>query len=764
MKWTYDWLQDYLQTDAAPEQIADALTSLGLEVEDVETLPRPIVARIVTATDIPGTHLRKLTVDDGTGELRNVVCGAPNARAGLTSVLAVPGCVIGTMTIKSGQIRGHESNGMMCSEKELGISDNHEGIMELDTGAKIGEPYGDEQIVFDAGITPNRPDYLAVRGIARDLSAAGIGKLKSTNHEPRTTNHDTRSVIIKNTAACPTYRFAEIRNIKMAPSNVTISGRLAAIGITPRNACIDATNYVCFDMCQPMHCFDADEISGDIIVRNAISGEKFTDLFGAEHTLTADDLVITDADGILALAGVIGGARGMTTDKTTNILLESAYFDPVTVRKTSKRIGVSTDASYRYERGIDPNSTASALAFAADIIMAGCGGELIGGGAAGRMEFVPAAIKYNPEIFAKKTGIEMSDDAQKSILERLGFVVDNDWNVTPTSARVDVVIAENIVAELMRVYGYDKIKSKDASRGDAAPMIDSVRGTLGTRGLTEGVSFGFGNAESEKILSDAPNVMVKNPIASDMNTARNSLVQNMLLRIAENDRYKRSNINVYELGTVFDGDMPGQQHEQLVIARTGIFGDSIGAKHGTDVTIYDVRADLLALIPDGTIENDDTPPRYANPYRAGRVIRDGRVVARFAELHPGIAKKFGIKTNVVIGIIEDISILTTTNHESRITNHGTKCNDFPDFPLITRDFAFIVDNTVSTDDMVASLRDMVMEINVFDIFDLENGKKSVAFEVVIQPDKNMTDTDLSDLQTKIINHIESNFDAKIRDK
>ncbi len=522
-------------------------------------------------------------------------------------------------------------------------------------------------------------------------------------------------------------------------------------------------NMNAFDMAQPMHCFDADEIRGDIIVRNAVMGEKFTDLFGNEHELIETDLVITDADGILALAGVIGGARGMTTDKTTNILLESAYFDPVTVRKTSKRIGVSTDASYRYERGIDPNATGPALDFAIEIITSECGGELVGGGVAGRTEFTPVAIKYNPEIFAKKTGIKMPADKQREILTGLGFVVDDDWNVTPTSARVDVVIVENVVAELMRIYGYDKIKSKDVSRGDAVPMIDSVRGTLCARGLTEGVSFGFGNSQSEKLLSSIPNVMVKNPIASDMDTARNSLVQNMLLRIADNDRYKRSNINVYEMGTVFDGDMPGQQHEQLVIARTGIFGDSIGAKHGTDVTIYDVRSDLLALIPGGAIENDDTPPMWANPYRAGRLVMDNKIVARFAELHPGIAKKFGIKTNVVIGIIEDISVLKISRQSSEVSRQKSQ-NDFPDFPLITRDFAFIVDNNVLVDEMIVSLQELVMEVNVFDIFDLSNGKKSVAIEVVIQPDKNMTDTDLAELQTKIINHIESNFDAKIRDK
>ena len=447
MKWTYDWLKDYLKTNLSAEQIADMLTRTGLEVEDLITPIAPIAARIVECEPMTGSdHLHILKVDDGTDTLRQVVCGAPNARVGLVSALALPGCVIEGHEIKAGKLRGVMSNGMMCSARELGISDDHSGIIELPDDTKIGTPVVQMETVFDAGITPNRPDYLAVRGIARDLSAAGMGEYIAYADNFPEYGTGTRQVHIK-TDKCLGYSLCEIRNIKIAPSNNKISSRLRAIGINPKNAPIDATNYICYDMGQPMHCFDADEIQGDITVRMAKDGEEFTDLFGTKHTLKETDVVIADDAGILALAGVVGGARGMTTENTKNIILESAYFNPVSVRKTSKRLGISTDSSYRYERGIDPTLTPRALARAANIILEQCGGEIYGTVAAGEFFNPPAEyggateefwedwenimknkyvpkIRYTPDIFGKKTGIEMDEVEQHNILFDLGYEID----------------------------------------------------------------------------------------------------------------------------------------------------------------------------------------------------------------------------------------------------------------------------------------------------------------------------------------------------
>ena len=369
MKWTYDWLQDYLKTDADAQTISETLTRIGLEIEDLQSPISPIAAKIVECKAHENSdHLHVLQVDDGTPTLRQVVCGAPNARVGLISALAIPGCVIDGHEIQSGKLRGVLSDGMMCSGKELGINDDHSGIIELPENTKIGTPVIETKTVFDAGITPNRPDYLSVRGIARDLSAAGIGEYIEPNDPVFKNISGNRQVVLK-TDKCRAYKMIEIHGITVNPSDKKIASRLAAIGINPKNAPVDATNYICYDMAQTMHCFDADEINGDIVVRMAQNGEQFTDLFGNTHELVDTDMVITDASGILALAGVIGGARGATTENTKNIILESAYFDPVSVRKSAKRLGISTDASYRYERGINPTITGVAAMNAAHIIM-----------------------------------------------------------------------------------------------------------------------------------------------------------------------------------------------------------------------------------------------------------------------------------------------------------------------------------------------------------------------------------------------------------
>jgi phenylalanyl-tRNA synthetase beta chain len=778
MKFTLDWLKDYLDTDASADEIAERLTAIGLEIDDVITEPAPIAAKIVECEDIHDTHLHKLKVDDGSGELRDVVCGAPNARAGLVSALALPGCKIGGIEIKAGNIRGHISNGMMCSEKELGLSNNHDGIVELDKNSEVGKPLTAVgcglTTIFDAGITPNRPDYLSVRGIARDLAASGIGRLQPTAISPQpSVNKGARKAVIENEDACYVYSLCEIHGIKMAPSNPKIAGRLSAIGINPKNACIDATNYVCYDMGQPMHCFDADEINGDIIIRNAKHGEKFTDLFGAEHELIDADLVIADADGILALAGIIGGARGCTTDKTKNIILESAYFEPIGIRKTAKRLGISTDASYRYERGIDPTIAQEGAALAARIIVNKCDGEIVGSFTAVRAQSTDhrSQIKYSPKLFHKITGIDLAADKQKEILEKLGYIVNDDWTIKQPSWRVDDAIPEVLVSDILRIYGYENIKSTEhRAQSINNIVIESIKSKLASLGLVESITFGFGDSEKEKLLSDKPSILIKNPIIETMNTARNGLVQNMLDVIANNDRFRRSNLNLFELGTVFDGDMPGQEHKQLIIACTGIAGDNIGAKHGRNVEIYDVRDDLLELFLGAKVENDTAALKWGNPYRAGRIVQAGKIVAQFAELHPMIAKKFGIKTNVVLGIVNDTDVIPEPAQNPPRPAFGAATpprEGNNDFPLITRDFAFVVDNKVSPDDIVSAIRStfvIVYETNVFDVFDMGDGKKSVALELILQPTTNMSDNDLLEFQSKVIAAVESKFDAKIRDK
>lgn len=767
MKWTLDWLNEYLKSDASASEIADTLTRIGLEVEDVISPTSPIAARIVECRPHENSdHLHVLMVDDGTGTLRQVVCGAPNARVGLISALAVPGCVVGGMEIKSGKLRGVLSDGMMCSARELGIGDDHSGIIELPKDTVIGAPVIETKTVFDAGITPNRPDYLSVRGIARDLAAAGIGEYIVPNDTEFVSVNGKRSVQLK-TDKCRAYKMVEIHGIDVNPSCDKISARLMAIGINPKNAPVDATNYICYDMAQPMHCFDADQIDGDIIVRMAEPNEKFIDLFGNEHELTESDMVIADKSGILALAGVIGGTRGSTTDKTKNIILESAYFDPVSVRKSAKRLGISTDASYRYERGIDPTITGIAAMCASEIIMDACGGKIVGTYCAGTDVAPDVKIKYNPKYFMKKTGIDLAPETQHEILTRLGYTLSSDgadWIAIPHPSRVDVQIPETMVADLLRIHGYDKIATSDRhTTGDSHPHNThemDIKCALASRGLNECRSFGFGNLATEQLLSDAPNTEISNPITSDYNTMRNGLLFGLLSSVSNNEKRGYADLNLFELGTVFDGDMPGQQHTSVCIVRTGATAPRHWTGRNRNVDIYDVKSDLIALMSGQRFTlSTENAPRWAHPYRYAALMQGKKKIAEFGELHPSVAKKLRIKTNVVIANVDDITNLPSHRQSKQPT--------LSEFQPITRDFAFIVDIDTPAEKLTSVARSVdsrITDVVVFDAFDMGTGKKSIAFTIWIQPTDNMSDSDLLSLQDSIIRAVETKCNAQIRDK
>ena len=772
MKWNYEWLKEYLDTDLTPEQIADKLTAIGLEVEDLSVPVLPIAAKIVECVPHPDSdHLHVLKVDDGTGVLRQIVCGAPNARVGLVSALALPGCKIGDFVIQPGKLRGVESNGMMCSAAEMGIGEDDAGIIELDEkqetiGQTISAMRDAGSAVLETSITPNRPDYLSVRGIALDLAAAGAGKYIANDIEPLALKSGSRKVNLIASDVCPTYRFCEIHGIKNAPSNQKIQNRLRAAGINPKNAPIDATNYICYDLAQPMHCFDADEIVGDITVRMAKDKEKFTDLFGNEHELCDKDLVICDDNGILALAGVVGGARGMTSDKTTNIILESAYFNPVSIRKSSKRHGISTDSSYRYERGINPDGTERALSYAAQIIMNECGGEIVNVSVAGRASYTPESVVYLPSYFEKKTGIKLDENTQRDILQKLHFNIqenkNGEWVITPNPQRVDVVIPENIVSDLIRIYGYDKVglnyvaeKTAPAEHND---LNIPLKEKLAALGLNEAITFGFGNSKVEKLLTDKPIIKIANPIIVDLDTARNNLLGNLLIAVANNEKRGFSDLNLFELGTVFDGDKPGEQHTSICIVRTGATSQKHWQKRNRNVDVFDVKSDVLSLIGAQKFTIDTkNPPHWAHPFKYGAITQGPRVLAQFGELHPSVAKQLHIKTPVMVAIIEDISLLPQKVKNKKIPMTG--------FMPITRDFAFVVDKNYEAQKIVQTAQSSdshIANVTVFDSFDMENGQKSIAFTITIYPESNMSDEDLLKIQNTVIANVETKCGAKLR--
>ena len=772
MKWSYEWLREYLDTDYTPEQIEEILNRTGLEVEDFnESLP-PVAAKIVECRPHENSdHLHVLMVDDGTGKLRQVVCGAPNVRVGLISALARPGCVVGGITIQSGKLRGVTSDGMMCSEAELGIGPDDDGIMELPDDTKIGTPVPGTQSesIFDTGITPNRPDYLAVRGIALDLSACGAGRYIAKTPDLLPEKKGDRDVKIMSDR-CATYRMAEIHGVKNVPSDSKITNRLRAAGINPKNTCIDATNYICYDMGQPLHCFDADKVNGPIIVRTAQNGEEFIDLFGNKYELTDKDLVIADMSGVLALAGIVGGERAMTSDDTKNIIIESAYFEPVGIRKTSKRLGLSTDASYRYERGIDPNVSGPALASAVEIIMGQCGGELINVTTAGRAEFTPNKIAYNPSFCMQRTGVDMPIQKQREILESLQFSVSEGkggiWTITPRSARVDMTAPENIVSDLIRIYGYDKVGLNGVIENGHIEPADKIetkaclglKRRLAAAGLNENISFGFGNSKIESMLTDKPIVKVSNPITVDFDCMRNCLLGNQLIALSQNIKRGYPNMAVFEMGTVFDGDMPGNEHTQICIVRSGTTGPKHWMKRNRDVDVFDVKSDIMTLIGNQkhTIETDKAP-LWAHPYKYGRIQQGPRKIAEFGELHPTIAHKLHIKVPTVIAIIEDINLLPKVPKYAK--------TPISDYQPITRDFAFVIESKFPAEKLLSAARgadSRIGDVTIFDSFDMGGGNKSVAFTITIYPTENMSESDLTDLQNKVITAVETKCRAKLR--
>lgn len=776
MKWSCEWLKQYLDTNLSPEEISDKLNAIGLEVEDLYNPILPIAAKIIECKPHENSdHLHVLMVDDGSGKLRQVVCGAPNVRVGLVSALAVPGCKIGDVVIQSGKLRGVVSDGMMCSGKELGINNDHSGIIELDESKEIiGQPIsalaGTSSAILETSITPNRPDYLSVRGIALDLSAAGAGKYKENKINLLKQIKGTRKVNLLAPDACPTYRFCEIHGIKNAPSNKTIQSRLLSAGINPKNAPVDATNYICYDLAQPMHCFDADEIVGDITVRMAKNKEKFTDLFGNEYELCDKDLVITDDAGVLALAGIVGGARACTTDKTKNIILESAYFNPVCVRKSSKRHGISTDSSYRYERGINPDGTLPALSLAADIITDTCGGKIVNVYTAGRASYTPESVIYNPKLFKQKTGIELNDKTQKDILKKLHFDIKEDkkgnWIITPTPQRVDVVIPESIVSELIRIYGYEKIGLKNTGKKGIINRNETINNKdclelklrLAKCGLNEAITFGFGNSRVEEIITDKPIVRVANPIIVDLDTARNNLLGNLLIAVAKNEKRGFCDLNIFELGTVFDGDKPGEQHTSICIVRMGETSPKHWQKRNRNIDVFDVKNDLISLIgaQKYTVETNDAP-RWAHPYRYGRIVQGKRVLGEFGELHPNVAKQLHIKSRVYVAIVDNIDNLPKDPKHAKIP--------VTDFMPITRDFAFVVAHDFPAEKIVStavSADNCISKATIFDAFDMGNGNKSIAFTITIYPDHNMSDKELLEIQDKVIKNIETKCGAKLR--
>ena len=792
MKFTLSWLRDHLDTDATLEQIDQALTALGLEVEGIEnpaaTLSGFVVGHILEANRHPDAdRLQVCKVDTGTAQIQ-VVCGAPNARAGLKVILAQPGVVIPVTgeALKKGNVRGVESQGMMCSYRELNLGEDHDGIAELAENAPVGAPITtvlNFDPVIEIAITPNRADCLGVRGVARDLAAKGLGTLKPlTIPVLPGTFASPIGVRIDDTAACPHFVGRVIRGVKNGESPDWLKQRLTAIGLRPISALVDITNLISYDLARPLHVFDAAKVKGDICVRLATDGEILKGL--GERTLTLDPsmIVIADESGALSLAGILGGEGTGCTEATTDVFLEVALFDPIRIASAGRKLDVLSDARYRFERGVDPAFVIDAAHRATQLIVDLCGGEASELVQAGASPDWHSRIVLRPNRVEQLVGLPVSIARQTDILTALGCevteeaqVVDNaEYGlldvlvVSPPSWRGDIKAEHDLVEEVARIEGMDAIAAVPLPRQPSPPAVLTaaqrrvgwVRRQLAARGLVEAVTFSFlPRAHAVLFGGGESPIALANPISTDLEIMRPSVLPNLVAAAGRNLDRGTADPALFEIGAQFDGPEPGQQ--QLAVA--GIRADGAGPRHWQvkrrPVDVFDAKADALAALSAAGLSPDSVQilaggPSWYHPGRSGQCRLGNKVVATFGELHPKVLAEMGITVSVV-GFEVFLDQVPLPKVKATKARPALKASAFQ--PL-ERDFAFVVESSVSADALVraakAADKVLITEVKVFDLYEgpgIEAGKKSIALAVTLQPTaKTLTDPEIEAVSAQVV--------------
>lgn len=795
MKFTQDWLKQHLDTTASLDEISVALTALGLEVDDVTDraqLYAPFhVVYVEKAEKHPDADRLKICLIDTGKEKLQVVCGAPNARAGMKAVYAPAGSFIpGTgITIKKGNIRGQESNGMMVSEREMGLSDEHEGIIDVAADVPLGTPfaelYGLNDPVIEIGLTPNRADCAGVRGIARDLAAAGLGTLKPLDETPVKGNGKspvdvTLAFDDDKKDACPLFMGRYIRGVKNGPSPRWMQDRLKAVGLRPISALVDITNYLSLDLCRPLHVFDADKLNGDIHVRLAKNGETLKALNGKEYALTDAMTAVCDDNGVLALGGVMGGEETGCTESTVNVYVECAYFDPLRTARTGRALQIDSDARYRFERGIDPAFTVPAVEVATRLILELCGGEASDVVQAGNVPAWTRMITYDPACAKQLGGLDLPADRQKDILEALGFIVTvksaHEWAINPPSWRDDVAGRADIVEEVLRVNGYENIPPvsmhKDHALTQPAETANGARArrartALAARGLNECVTWSFMPSGRAVLFGtdarQAASLKLSNAISNDLEQMRPSILPN-LIEAAERNRARGFGDNaLFEVGPVFTS--PKVDGQALVA--TGIRSGSHGPRHWTgasasrDVDVMDAKADAMAVIesagiPATGLQVAREAPAWYHPGRSGVLKMGTNVVARFGEMHPATLEALDVKGPVV-----GFEVMLENIPQPRKKGTARPLLQLAPLQPVSRDFAFLVDVKVEADALSRAIRgsdkDLIADVQIFDIYTgkgVPEGKKSVALAVTLQPrQQTLTDADIESAARKIVDAV-----------
>ena len=784
MKFTLSWLRDHLDTDATLDQIDLALTALGLEVEGIEDKARElsgfIVAHIVEANRHPDAdRLQVCKVDTGSAQIQ-VVCGAPNARAGLKVILAQPGVVIPVTgeALKKGNVRGVESQGMMCSYRELGLGEDHDGIAELAADAPIGAPIT-QVLHFDPmieiAITPNRADCLGVRGVARDLAAKGLGTLKPLTIPAIAGSFPgPQGVRTDDTRACPQFAARIIRGVKNGESPDWLKARLTAIGLRPISALVDITNLVSYDLARPLHVFDAAKVTGPLHARLARDGETLDGLGGRKLDLGDGMIVIADDSGPVALAGILGGEATGCTETTTDVVLEVALFDPIRIASAGRKLDVLSDARYRFERGVDPAFVVDAAQRATQLILDLCGGEASELVVAGQQPQWQSQIALRPGRVKQLVGLDVSADRQQAILTALGCTVQaagDVLQVSPPSWRGDIKAEHDLVEEVARIEGMDAIVAVPLPRQPSPPAILTpaqrrvgwVRRQFAARGLVEAVTFSFLSRAQAALFgaADAP-IALANPISTDLEIMRPSVLPNLVTAAGRNLDRGVADPALFEIGAQFFGPEPGQQ--KLAVA--GIRADGAGPRHWQvkrrAVDVFDAKADVLAVLATAGLSPDSVQvvaggPSWYHPGRSGQCRLGNKVVAQFGELHPKVLTALGIGVPVV-GFEVFLDDLPLPKVKATKARPALKASAFQ--PL-ERDFAFVVDRTVNADALVRAAKGadkaLITEVRLFDIYEgpgVGEGKKSVALSVLLQPTtKTLTDQDIEAVSKQVVDAV-----------
>jgi len=815
MKFTLNWLKDHLQTDASLEDILAKLTLIGLEVEEVtnpaESLGTFVIAKIERAEKHPDADkLQVCTVNNGSEKLQ-VVCGAPNAKAGLIGVFAPVGTYVPGIdfTLTKAKIRGVESFGMMCSESELQLSEDHEGIIELDEIAakQIGTKYVDykglDDPTIEIAITPNRPDCLGVRGIARDLAAAGLGTLKDEDtglsNKGFSDNGDFKSSIAikldlkkQDTHICPAFWGRMIKGVKNGPSPAWLQQRLKAIGLRPINALVDITNYISYDRARPLHVYDADKLTGTVSARLGKQGEEFLALDGKEYKELDGACVIADDKNILGLGGIIGGENEGSKADTTNVLIESAYFDPIQIAMTGRKLGIISDARYRFERGIDPQSVELGVNLATKMILELCGGEASELIKTGTPPNPDMTIKFDLQLVTRLTGVTLSNKEVTQTLTALGFSVKGkDQNVTVSvpTWRPDIGGPADLVEEVIRIIGLDKVTPTPLSRphGIARPVLTDkqkhvrrAKRALAARGALEAITWSFiTQQEAKQFGGGAQELELANPISADMSDMRPSLLPGLLNAATRNIARGQTDPALMEVGQVYLNDEEGGQYNHATMIRCGTHNHHGQGRHwsGTakPVTLFEAKADAFALLEQlgMNVENlqitTDAPDWY-HPGRSG-VLRLGpkNIIGTFGELHPAIITAFDMKGPIVACEI-NLDALPSPKASKKKKSRSKGAMQITDLQPVTRDFAFVVDATVSASDLIRAAKGadkkLITNISLFDVFEgesLEEGKKSLAIEATLQPkSQTFTDEEIDAIADKIIAAVKKSTGGEIR--